>query len=116
MVKHAPISASAQKVKGSRRARTLAGLTTKKSRPKRYTVEQVLKGILKRPTRQRTKLGRKKHAPRVRWGDRLIQGEVPMKLDGFQELIPHLKIAADTVLPPEKKLDTPKIAAMFEEI
>ena len=116
MVKHAPNSASAQKVKGSRRARSLAGLTTKKSKPKRYTVEQILKGILKRPARPSTKARRKKLAPRVKWADRVVQGNIPMKLDGFQELIPHLKIAADPVLPPEPKLNTPKIEAMFEEI
>tara|TARA_B100000963_G_scaffold319147_1_gene300764 strand:- start:92 stop:415 length:324 start_codon:yes stop_codon:yes gene_type:complete len=103
-------------VYGSRRARKLAGLTTKKPAPKRYTVEQILKGILKRPARPRTKARRKKLAPRVKWADRVIQGKIPMKLDGFQELIPHLKIAADPVLPPEPKLDTPKIEAMFEKI
>lgn len=130
MVKQTPITASAQKVKGSRRARTLAGLTTKKTNPKPKRVSQVLKGmssaalrnrvlkgILKRPARTTMQLKlRKKGAPRVKWADRLIQGEVPMGKLQFEELIPHVKIAADPVLPKQPKLDTPKIEAMFEEV
>ena len=117
MVKHTPITASAKKVKGSRRARTLAGLTTKKPKSKPKRVSQVLKGILKRPARtaMQQKL-RKKVARRVKWKDRLIQGEVPMGQLHFEELIPHVKIAKDPVLPKAPKLDTPKIEAMFEEI
>lgn len=116
---------------GSRRARRLAGVTTKKPKATKKKLSQVLKsmssaalrnrilkGILKRPARtaMQQKL-RKKGAPRVRWGDRRIQGEVPMNLDGFHELIPHVKIAADPVLPKEPtRPDTPTIESQFEEI
>jgi len=116
---------------GSRRARRLAGITTKKPHDAKKKVSQVLKsmssaalrnrilkGILKRPARtaMQRKL-RKKGAPRVKWDDRLIQGEVPMNLGGFHEVIPHLKIAADPVLPPEpKRPDTPAIESLFEEV
>ena len=112
---------------GSRRARKLAGLTTKKPKSAKPKVSQVLKsmsnaqirnikGILKRPARQSTKARRKKTAPRVKWADRVMQGKIPMGEIQFNEIIPHLKIAADPVLPPEPKLDTPRIEAMFEEI
>tara|TARA_Y100000992_G_C21211233_1_gene465558 strand:+ start:258 stop:620 length:363 start_codon:yes stop_codon:yes gene_type:complete len=114
---------------GSRRARKLAGLTTKKPKPAKAKVSQVLKsmsnaqlrnriikGILKRPARKRTKARRKKTAPRVKWADRVMQGKIPIEEIQFNEIIPHLKIAADPVLPPEPKLDTPRIEAMFEEI
>ena len=110
---------------GSRRARKLAGLTTKKPKSAKPKVSQVLKsmsnshnikGILKRPARKRTKARRKKTAPRVKWADRVMQGKIPIGEIQFNEIIPHLKIAADPVLPPEPKLDTPRIEAMFEEI
>ncbi len=108
-----------KKVKGSRRAKRLAGLTTMKPKPTKKRVSQVLKprSILKRPARtaMQRKL-RKKVARRVTWADRKIQGEVPMGKLHFEELMPHLEIAADPVLPKQPKLDTPKIEAMFEEV
>ena len=94
---------------GTARARKLAGLTTKKPKSAKKKVSQVLKsmsraqlrnrvikGILKRPARTAKQQElRKRGAPRVKWADRKVQGEIPMKKLQFSELIPHAKLSSD---------------------